>query len=110
LLNEIFIRKQLDIKAEPSQNQIPAYFLGATMPELEDKPTTIIPDFYYDLIGRIAPGFVVVAVFLYWSGSNFEVVFSTIGQSVFALTVAWIIGTTLDAGVYYVGITFHADT
>jgi hypothetical protein len=79
------------------------------MPETEDKLTTIIPDFYYDLIGRIAPGFVAITVSVYWSGSNFEVVFSTIGQSVFALVIAWLIGVTLDVGVYYIGTSFRLD-
>lgn len=72
------------------------------MSEPEKELTTIIPDFFFELIGRIAPGFVVIALSLYWtgSGSDFKTVFSNIGLSAFALAAAWIIGVTLDIGVY----------
>ena len=80
------------------------------MPEPEENQTTIIPDFFAELISRIAPGFVVIALFLFWSGKDIKGVFSTVGLSVFVLAAAWIIGITLDVGIFCVGKKFHIET
>ena len=79
------------------------------MSEQEEKLTAIIPDFFAELIGRIAPGFAVIALSLYWSGSDFKAVFSTVGLSVFVLAAAWIIGVTLDVGVFCIGNMLRLD-
>jgi hypothetical protein len=42
----------------------------------------------------------VVAIAIYWSGGDFKTVYSNVGLSVFVLVVAWIIGVTLDIGVF----------
>jgi hypothetical protein len=68
----------------------------------------LIPDFVKEFIGRIIPGLVTMALYMYWSGSGFTVAFSTTILSatilafVFILVAAWIIGVTLDLGVYLI--------
>ena len=70
------------------------------MSEQGEQLTSIVPDFFADLIGRIVPGFVVITLSLYFSGNDLKAAFSTFGLSVFVLAAAWIIGVTLDVGVY----------
>lgn len=77
--------------------------------EQGEKLAAIIPDFFFELISRIAPGFVVIVLSLYWAGSDFKAVVFTIGLSVFMLAAAWIIGVTLDVGVYSIGKILHLD-
>ena len=61
-----------------------------------------IPDFFYELIARIIPGVVVIAISIYWFSGNFKTS-SGVELSVFVffgLVAAWIIGVTLDLGVF----------
>lgn len=81
--------------------------------EQAGKLTEIIPDFFFELISRIAPGFVVIALSLYWGGCDFKTVFSNTGLSAWmlpaALAAAWIIGVTLDVGVFCIGKKLRLD-
>ena len=70
--------------------------------EPEPKETQLIPDFFYEFISRIIPGLVVIALSFYWSDSDFKAISSSLGLSLFVLVAAWIIGTTLDVGVFMV--------
>ena len=63
---------------------------------------SVIPDFFFEFISRIIPGLVVIALCLYWSDSNLKVIFSNIESSFFVLVASWIIGTTLDLGVFLI--------
>jgi hypothetical protein len=68
----------------------------------EPKETQIIPDFFYEFIARIIPGLVFIALCLYWSDSDFKAISASVGLSLFVLVAAWIIGTTLDLGVFVI--------
>jgi hypothetical protein len=70
------------------------------MSDGESSQTGGVPDFFYELIARIIPGVVVVAISIYWSKGDFKTVYSSVGLSVFMLVAAWIIGVTLDIGVF----------
>ncbi|HEY1717499.1 MAG TPA: hypothetical protein VGH42_04295 [Verrucomicrobiae bacterium] len=64
--------------------------------------TEFIPDFYREFISRIIPGLVVIALYIYWSETDFKVVFSSYLMSSFLLIAAWIIGVTLDVGIFLI--------
>ena len=70
------------------------------MSDGESSQTGGIPDFFYELIARIIPGVAVVAICIYGSNGDFETVYSSVGLSVFVLVAGWIIGVTLDLGVF----------
>lgn len=59
-----------------------------------------IPDFFRELISRIIPGLVVIALCLYWSKGDFKATYSSVAISVFVIMTAWIIGVTLDVPLY----------
>jgi hypothetical protein len=75
----------------------------------EENAAQIIPDFFAEFIGRITPGLVVIALAVFWSGKNFKAVFSSVELSVFVLAAAWIIGITLDMGIFCIGKLFYLD-
>jgi hypothetical protein len=69
------------------------------MSDGESSQTGGVPDFFSELIARVIPGVVVVAISIYWYNGDFKKVYSD-GLWVVALVVAWIIGVTLDLGVF----------
>jgi hypothetical protein len=70
------------------------------MPDGAEKQTWVIPDYFYELIARMIPGSIAIAISMYWSESDFGKVASSVGLSVFALGVAWVLGATLDVGAF----------
>jgi hypothetical protein len=60
----------------------------------------IIPDFFYELISRIMPGFMAIAILVYASGNHLVEVFSRLELSVFLLMLAWVFGIILDVGFF----------
>jgi|SRR5208282_3384198 len=76
---------------------------GKQEPELDlSSHAGLIPDFFYELIARIAPGSIAIALSIYWANGDFETVYSSGVLSVFLLVPAWIIGVTLDLSVFSV--------
>jgi len=75
-------------------------------PTMNEKGAQLIPDFFYEFISRIIPGLIVIALCFFWSGTNFDSKSITTpflaGTSFFSLLLGWVIGTTLDVGVFVV--------
>ena len=67
----------------------------------DDNLWAFIPDFIYDFIGRIIPGLIVISLYLYWTGKGLECFHHTFEISLFILVAAWVIGVTLDEGVFF---------
>ena len=76
----------------------------------EKNEAEFIPDFYREFISRIIPGLVVIALYLYWSNTDFKAIFpgestgATITSSSFLFIAAWIIGVTLDVGIFLIAV------
>jgi hypothetical protein len=70
------------------------------MSDGEPSQTVGIPDFFYELIARIIPGAAVVAICIYGANGDFKAVYSSVGLSVSVLVAGWVIGVTLDLGVF----------
>jgi hypothetical protein len=93
------------------------------MSEAAENQAWVIPDFFYELIARMIPGLVAIAIFMYWSKSDFNKVVasggapvneyskvvSIAGLSVFGLVAGWVIGVTLDVGAYAIGKQFFPE-
>jgi hypothetical protein len=60
----------------------------------------LIPDFFREFISRIVPGVALIGLFIFWSGRSFKEFFSDVTVSFFILIAAWIIGATLDIGIF----------
>lgn len=80
--------------------------MGHDQPEMS--PATLIPEFSSELIARIIPGLVAIIILIYSISGDFPMAHSTIGlevfKSVILLVAAWIVGLTLDVGVFAVGV------
>ena len=72
------------------------------MAEEPEKLTGLVPEFYFELIARIIPGLGAIWISMCWSGCDFKTVYSSLGLSAFILVGAWVIGVTLDVGVFRV--------
>jgi hypothetical protein len=68
----------------------------------------LIPEFFVEFISRIVPGLVVIFLFFYWQKNGLKTIsdhkddFSGLGLSLFIFVAAWVIGVTLDVGVFIV--------
>ena len=68
----------------------------------------LIPEFFVEFISRIVPGLVVIFLFFYWQKDGLKNIsdhkddFSGLGLSLFILVAAWVIGVTLDVGVFII--------
>jgi hypothetical protein len=65
--------------------------------KVPEQLTGLVPDFFFELIARIPPGLVGVLSCVYWSGRDLKADhFGVLGL----LVAAWVVGVTLDVGVY----------
>jgi hypothetical protein len=70
------------------------------MTDSEENQTGAIPEFFYDIIARMIPGLLAIVIYMYWSKADFKSVVSNVGMSGFVLVAAWVVGVTLDVGVF----------
>jgi len=65
--------------------------------KVPEQLTGLVPDFFFELIARIVPGLVGVLSCVYWSGRDFKPDHFGV---LTLLVAAWVVGVTLDVGVY----------